>query len=455
MEFVGRKEELSELESLYRKGGCAVAVYGRRRIGKTALLEHFCESKNSLFLRCLKGGGSASLDYFSETVSAFLGNKVSIDSFMGLTSVLETVVSKKTVIVIDEYPYISTPMVSSLLQHFIDGPLSRSGSMLILCGSSISSMKREAEDSGEPLFGRFRRILEVPPLSFQETKRCHPGMDDLDALKLFLTVGGIPRYHQDMDYRTFRECIVEGYFRRHNLTEEAELLIDSEFPNPRRAMAVLSAIGRGSTSLKEIAEKVGIDKTLCSKCIALLEDARMVAKVSPMLDAPKRPVYYIRDSFLAFHYAVVKGRGEYFNPSHADKAYSLIENDISTFLGKRFETYCADLIRKRYLTLEMGTWWMDKDDEHSEIDVVAVVDSKDTEYSIFAECKFRRSPMGNADLELLKERSSRFDKSLHRRYFLFSLSGFDRDLADGIDPKRVILVGPETILSGEPLPSLR
>ena len=63
--------------------------------------------------------------------------------------------------------------------------------------------------------------------------------------------------------------------------------------------------------------------------------------------------------------------------------------------------------------------------------------------------------MGNADLELLKERSSRFDKSLNRRYFLFSLSGFDRDLADGIDPKRVILVGPETILSGEPLPSLR
>ena len=59
------------------------------------------------------------------------------------------------------------------------------------------------------------------------------------------------------------------------------------------------------------------------------------------------------------------------------------------------------------------------------------------------------------DLQLLENRASRFGKTVNRRLFLFSISGFDRDLADCVDPNRLILVGPETILPCKPLPSLR
>ena len=59
------------------------------------------------------------------------------------------------------------------------------------------------------------------------------------------------------------------------------------------------------------------------------------------------------------------------------------------------------------------------------------------------------------DLQLLENRASRFGKTVNRRLFLFSISGFDRDLVDGADPNRVLLVGPETVLPCKPLLSLR
>ena len=144
MEFIGRERELSELERLYSRGGTAAMVYGRRRIGKTTLLERFCEGKRHLFLRCLKDSDASNLECFSDTVSALTGREMRLDSYVRLSEALDSVISsERTVIVIDEFPYIASPLVSSVLQHFIDGPLKRSDSMLILCGSYVSVMKKE------------------------------------------------------------------------------------------------------------------------------------------------------------------------------------------------------------------------------------------------------------------------------------------------------------------------
>ena len=456
MEFIGREKELSELEQAYSKGGCAVMVYGRRRIGKTSLLERFCEGKRNLFLRCLKDSDSSNLEYISASVSAFGGETAVLSSFMDMVKALESIVaSGKTVIVIDEFPYIASSLVSSLLQHFIDGPLKRSDSMLILCGSYISVMKKEYEDSGRPLFGRFRRIIHLGPLSFGETRGFHPNMSEYDALRLYLTIGGVPRYHAELDSPTFDQCIRENYIVNDWMTEEPEHLIESELPNPKRALSILSAIGNGSTSLKEIAQKVAVDETLCSKCIRLLIEMGIVSKIVPTFDAPKRPVYTISDGLFAFQYCVLQKNAGLLSPGHADEFYRMLKPRIDTFLGKRFEQYCSGFIMDRFMTLEIGTWWMDRGDLHSEIDVTARVSLDNIRYDLFCECKFRKEPMGFASLEALRMRSDRFLDRTNARFVLFSISGFDGRLSEyaSNDPT-VLLVGPEELFGHKEIPSL-
>ena len=456
MQFVGRRKELADLEGIYAKGGSAVMVYGRRRIGKTSLLERFCEGKRNLFLRCLKDSDSSNLEYISASVTEFSRETTVLASFFDMTKAMESIIEAgKTVIVIDEFPYIASSLVSSLLQHFIDGPLRRSDSMLILCGSYVSVMKKEYEDSGRPLFGRFKRIVHLGPLSFEETREFHPDMSEYDALRLYLTIGGIPRYHAELDSPTFDQCIRENYIVNDWMTEEPEHLIESELPNPKRALSILSAIGNGSTSLKEIAQKVAVDETLCSKCIRMLIEMGIVSKVIPTFDAPKRPVYMISDGLFAFQYCVLQKKAGLLSPGHADEFYRMLRPSIDTFLGKRFKQYCSGFIMDRFMTLEIGTWWMDKDDFHSEIDVTARVSLNNIKYDLFCECKFRKEPMGFASLEALRRRSDRFLNRTNSRFVLFSISGFDNRLSEYAagDPE-VILVGPEELFGHKDLPSL-
>ena len=453
MTFIGRIKDLSELENVYCMGGSAVLVYGRRRVGKTTLLEKFCEGKKSLFFRCLKGGESANLSYFSNLLSKEIGDTV-LSSYLDFIDSLESVcLSDRYVIVIDEYPYIASPLVSSLLQHFIDGSLKHSESMLILCGSSISTMKKEGQDSTRPLFGRFRRMISLQPLSFSEIRCFHPDMSDSDVLKLYLIMGGIPKYHSEMVSNTFEGCIKENFLRNDWMVDEAERLIESEFSNPQRVISILYAIGGGSTSLRGISQKVGIDDTICSKCLSQLMDVGIVSKLNPMFDAPKRAVYYISDTYFAFHFSLMPKIVAYFDRNHVDESYLLIEPYVNTFLGKQFESFCSDSLREWYPTLDMGTWWMDKDDIHSEIDIVAKVSVNNVRFDLFCECKFRRSVFSMRDYTLLRDRAQRFSKVSNPRYFLFSISGFDDDLLDLNDPS-VRLIGPETMFGHSDPPSL-
>ena len=446
MDFIGRTGELSDLEKIYSEGGSAVMVYGRRRIGKTTLLERFCEGKRNIFFRCLKDSESSNIAYFSKRLSLFLGKETHADSFMDFVDVLENCIQEKTAIVIDEYPYISSSSVSSLLQHFIDGPLKRSDSMLILCGSSISVMKDQGFNQSNPLYGRFKRMMHVQPMSFEEIRLFHPGMSEMDSLKLYLTVGGVPKYHIEMDSDTFEDCIKKNYLESDWMMDETERLTESELPSPRRALAILSAIGGGATSLSEISQKVGVDATLCFKCISMLMEIGLVSKVKPMFDAPKRPSYRLSDGLFSFHYEVIQGMTAYLTPGHSDEAYELLKQKIDTFLGRRFEFFCMEFITKEYLTVETGTWWMDKGDIHSEIDIISKVSSKRITYELFCECKFRNSPMGYRNYNLLLERSKRFANVTNPRYLLFSISGFEPRLEElAAEDDSVILIGPEEI----------
>lgn len=230
--FIGREKELSELESIYsKKGFKSLIVYGRRRIGKTTLLENFIKDKRSLMIYSSESSFYENFTRLKRSVSSFLHRDLSeIDSFSEVMDLIaDDVISNGGVVVFDEFPYLieEAPFIPSVMQLFMDR-LRNSDSMVILCGSSISLLLREVHDSGRPLYQRFNHEMRVDGLPLRTCKQFHPGMDDLEALKVYMLVGGVPQYHLAMDRPTFRECIEECFLSSTGVLRNEPLSILSE-----------------------------------------------------------------------------------------------------------------------------------------------------------------------------------------------------------------------------------
>ncbi len=215
--FVGRESELSFLESIWNGHGPRTCmVIGRRGIGKTELLRRFSEGKRTVFVSCVIGSIPDNIHAITGAMKALDGLERQVPGSLmsSLNCLLEICRGSKTLVVIDELPYLisSGREASSVVQHFVDSVNGETESMVVVCGSSIDTMMRETASYRQPLYGRFLNRIVMKPLTLRECSAFHPDMADLEQLKLYLTVGGIPAYHSDPEASTFRE-----YMEKHFL----------------------------------------------------------------------------------------------------------------------------------------------------------------------------------------------------------------------------------------------
>jgi AAA+ ATPase superfamily predicted ATPase len=168
--FLARERELQALETMYEKDGFQMAiVYGRRRIGKTALLNEFIKGKTALYLPAEEVNDALNLKKFS----SLFGEKLGLSTFPAyenwndlLEAICESFQNQRAVIIIDEYPYAAyaNKSLNSILQHIIDYNFKNSNLFLILCGSSVSFMENQVLGEKSPLFGRRTGQLKIGPL---------------------------------------------------------------------------------------------------------------------------------------------------------------------------------------------------------------------------------------------------------------------------------------------------
>lgn len=451
-EFIGREKELSRLESIWnRDGNRAVAVYGRRRIGKSELLRRFCSDKRSLYIECVIGSLPDNIHLMHRAVSLLDGvdSKEPVYLKDAFDMILSCCRRERTMVVFDEVPYLldAAEHVGSLLQHLTDSITRETDSMIVICGSSMSVMKRETTEYDRPLYGRFSERMEVKALSFEECKLFHPDMDDLDALKLYLSVGGIPKFHLDRETDTYR-----GYIERHflspdsDMADEGETLITAEFSPAGRYMAVVNAVSDGSTSLKTISERSGIQRNTCMRCIEDLMTVGILGIVEPMMGAPKRPVYRICDPMTAFCQSIIR-ESKAFLLKDPSEIFDLMSSGIDTFLGMRFEDFCSDYVLDHWNCIDLGKWWgPDSDGTIRKIDIVATVKDDSSSYGLFGECRFRKRIMPASVYRELVDDTSLVKTDLDKRYVLFSVSGFSDELHDIAESEDVLLIGPEQLL---------
>ena len=226
-----------------------------------------------------------------------------------------------------------------------------------------------------------------------------------------------------------------------DLRDEAEAVITAEFAPRDRYLAIVNAISDGRTSLKEISERADLDKAMCLRCLDELTEVGVVDTVHPMMGAPKRPVYRIADSMVAFCQDVVMASKAM--PFDAPgRKYARLEQRIRSFLGDRFEDLCADYVTRHWDCLEIGRWWgPDESRQMRELDIAATVLEGDVKVSLFGDCRFIKDEYTAGTLRAFRRTVALTKDDRTQRLVLFAVPGFDAEVVDEARMGYVTLVG--------------
>jgi len=439
--FIGRSRELDALNKLYESDKFEFAViYGRRRVGKTALINKFIDDKKAIYFMGVESNAKQNLENFSKSIMEYTSGIETESSFLSFQAALEYVFklaeNERIVLAIDEYPYVarSSKSLASTLQLLIDKYKDNSKLMLILCGSSMSYMEDHVLAYKAPLYGRRTAQMKILPFDFEETCRYFKNLSDEDKALIYGVAGGTPQYLLQMsDKLSVEENIKNTYLNPISfLYEEPTNLLKQEVREPAIYTAIITAIATGASRMSEISSKVGEDTNVCATYIKNLISLGIVQKETPYGEkASRKSIYSIEDNMFRFWYRFVLDNNSIIARGAADLVYKRIEPQLSEYMGKVFEEICKQYLWKQLLSgkcpvefTTLGRWWGNDPVERcqTEIDIMG---EQDKNTALFAECKWTNEEVDLGALEILVKRGNLFSYK-NKHYYLFSKSGFTK-----------------------------
>ncbi len=463
--FIGREKELADLNALYREDRFQMLVlYGRRRVGKTTLLNEFCTDKESIFFSASQSNNKMNLEKFSALVFAYYGEST-LEPFSSwenaLTYIDNRQGNKRFVLVIDEFPYLvkKNKALLSEFQHLIDHKLRHGKLFLVLCGSYMGFMEKEVLGSKSPLFGRRTAQLHMKPFDYRISMRFLDGFSDEDKLKLYGALGGTPLYLQQAIPNESFEYNINNAFLRVTayLYEEPLILLRQEVQEPGIYSAIIEAIAGGATKANEISTKIGEESAKCIKYIGTLCELGILYKETPFgeKEPSRKTIYGISDFMFRFWYRYVFANRSLLETGAQDAVMiKKIAPDYSTYMGIVFEKICRDYLLYKnakgelpILFTSIGRWWGTNPStrQETEIDLIA----QDGRNYLFCECKWKNEKLDISVLNELKEKADVFSGNRENTYyFLFSKSGFtDKIIAESKKNNNIILIDIDDLMN--------
>lgn len=442
--FIGRENELNALNKLYNSNKFEFTViYGRRRIGKTALISEFAKDKDTIFFTGVETNARQNLDNFSRCIMEYNTGIAAGSSFSSFQSALEYVFelakTKRIVLVIDEYPYVAraSKSLASTLQFLIDKNKESSKLFLIFCGSSMSYMEDQVLAYKAPLYGRRTAQFKIKPFDFFEACRCFTKLSDIDKALAYGIVGGTPQYLMQFDDNiSIEENIKNTHLNpSSSFFEEPNNLLKQEVREPAIYNAIITAIATGSSKMNEISNKIDEDTSVCATYIKNLITLGIIKKESPYGEkSSRKTIYSIEDNMFRFWYRFVPENASIISRGATDLAYKRISPELPSYMGSIFEEICRQYLWKLLLEgncavnfSDIGRWWgaNSKTKSQEEIDIMGT----DKDAALFGECKWTNEKVDLGVLKILVERSTLFNyKKMH--FYLFAKTGFTKGCVD-------------------------
>lgn len=443
--FVGRSRELNKLNALYNSNQFEFVVfYGRRRVGKTTLINEFTEQKKSIYYMAVEGTKKENLAGLSKTfLQESLAPLSQFNDYEDLLLYIDQLAlsGERYIVAIDEFPYLaaSYPAISSLLQKHIDHCWKNSNLFLILCGSSMSFMEEQVLGYKSPLYGRRTAQFKIHPFTFFEARQMLSSFAPEDQAILYGATGGIPEYLSRINrYLSLERNLIDLFFDESGrLFEEPVNLLKQELREPATYHSIISAIAGGASRLNEIAGKTGLETSGCSNQITSLIALGIIRKETPVTESAtsRKTIYRLEDSMFLFWYRFVRPNISGITRGIGETIYrQMVEPNINDFMGHIFEDICIQYLyhphvyaKLPFLPGNIGKWWGNNPATKSqeEIDIMAVQDDQ----ALLGECKWRNNDINMKILSQLLERGKLFHYE-KQYYMLFSKTGFTNDVRE-------------------------
>ena len=430
--WVNRESETEILEKFDKERPSLFILYGRRRIGKTELVTHFSKNKKALYFLADQRSVADNLKELQKIMAKSLDDslfeKANIKDWVELFEEFSKKADPKTVIIIDEFPYLisSDKAIPSIFQKIWDLNLSKRGFFMILLGSSISMMEDQVLNYRSPLYGRRSGQLKLGPLKFRHMKEFLPGYSQENLVNAYSATDGIPLYILKFDNKkTFIENLKENVFKKDQfLYQESEILLKEEFREIGNYSSILKSISFGRNRFGEIAGFTGLDKTLISKYLENLTKVHIIRKEFPVTETKevRNSHYVFEDNFFNFWFRFVYPNKSLIEEGRQEDLINSIKDSLKQHTSFVFEKVCKEFLWERppVSFLKIGRWW----NKDKEIDLVGI--NEQTKEIIFVECKWQDKISPNKILEGLKEKAKfvEWNNTKRKEYYCVMAKSF-------------------------------
>ncbi len=407
--FLNRKVELEQIKHVInetRTHSAAIMIYGRRRVGKSALVREALKDYNGIFVEfeCSETLYSNNIDRLSQMVADALDMPF-LATINDLLALLQAISSqdKQFVLFIDEYQFLKRSYKDGNLDSIFQIAIDQLSSKLtvILCGSYISVMKDMIRGNA-PLFGRLSLCLHIKSFNYLEASNFYPSLSEKDKIAFYSVFGGMPFVLEKINEKESLEANIKRLLL--DSTSGTYLVLTEtllkEIFKIDQAESILSQLGNGKRRNSDLSSALNTSSAAISQEISRLEVMEIVKRISPINRKAdnKKTFYEMTDNLLRFFYTYITSNTSYLKRFGSDYVWSrFISNSINTFISKRFEgiviEYLEDVLKNNpHLDIEdIGSYWYDlpKEGRNGEFDVV-VKSSKG--YSVI-EAKYLSSPI--------------------------------------------------------------
>ncbi len=447
MKFVDRINEMETLDNEYRKEEAAfVVLYGRRRVGKTALINHFCEDKPAIYFLATEENESENRNAFKNLVADTFSNELLAESSLNSWEPIFKVIAQESmrermILVIDEFQYLgkANPSFPSVMQKIWDTVLSRSNIMLILCGSLINMMTSQVLSYDSPLYGRRTAQIKLKQIEFSYYHEFNEKLDLDEQILRYAVTGGVPKYinifrdEKDIYAAIKKNILSTSAF----LYAEPEFLLQKEVSEIGSYFSILKTIASGNHKLGKIATSLEVPQTKLTSYLRNLMDLDIIEREVPITEEnpekSKMGLYRIKDNFISFWFRFVYPNKGLLESGRTDFVEEKIRKSlIDNHVAYAYEDICRektwDLLSDSLMFNRVGRWWGSKD---VEIDIVAY-DSNGRDI-LFGECKYSKNKKGLSVLNALMEKSRevKWNKGERNEHFaIYSKSGFSDELLE-------------------------
>ena len=412
--LIGRDKELQMLSTLKANTTSSfVAVYGRRRVGKTFLIREAFNYEFDFHLTGIANSNTKQqlLNFYNAIIKYNTSNidlpipKNWLNAFQLLISLLEKSKRKQKIVFLDELPWLDTPRSGFIqaLEHFWNSWASaRSDIILVVCGSAAAWMINKLIKNTGGLHNRITHRIRLNPFTLKQCeayfKARDAKFDHYQMLILYMVMGGIPFYLDQIDTSQSADQNIDRLcFQKDGmLRDEFHNLYHSLFRNADDYISVIEALstkGKGLTR-NEIIKAAGITNTgAATNILRELEESHFIRKYAPFMNKEKLSLYQLCDPYSLFYLKWLK------NASTLDQNNWIKQLDSPkkrAWSGYAFEQVCLEHIEQIKAALGItaiqtrtSSWVGQSDQKGAQVDLV--IDRKDRIINL-CEMKFSIRP---------------------------------------------------------------